>query len=359
MNLRYIPPVRALLVLLALAVAAPPAAAQTPIRRPGTSPISGITIRTSLEVLVLTGTTPARQARVCVGVLGDQSKFGEALTDNSGIARFSGVTPAEDLIITASKRRFSGNVQGVRIEHRMSGTSDRVEVTVANNGPTCATPTRTKALPPSAVLGPPALRGTLRTNAGTFATHRDILLRTHAGSPRDYLEVTGRPTAFRTAQDAAMTGADWRDATIEEDRMYYVGHEITGGDGRKTIWLELANGQGASEQYSVDVDFLEMYQCRVEYERADNALAEMGDPVGDLGIESLTLQRTESKTFNYAWPSENERKRGYGMHLRILRNVGDHAFEVSFGGGFVWNVRRIEPRTGATFRADMRSLRCL
>ena len=76
-------------------------------------------------------------------------------------------------------------------------------------------------------------------------------------------------------------------------------------------------------------------ECRIEYQRADNALAAAGRPDGQLGTETLTLKPGERKVFNTDWKFEKRRNDGsnyYGSHLRILRNTGSLPVRLSLKG---------------------------
>jgi hypothetical protein len=76
-------------------------------------------------------------------------------------------------------------------------------------------------------------------------------------------------------------------------------------------------------------------ECRIEYQRADNAMAGPGRPDGPLGTETLTLKPGETKVFNTDWKFEKRRNDGsnyYGSHVRILRNTGSLPARLSLKG---------------------------
>lgn len=353
-------------VVAALVSVAGIVAAQSQItKKPGVAPppnapkLSG-----RLEVKVMRLSSPPStvpEAVVCVGDADNPQRYGMMIARKDGTAVFTGVPLTTDLLVTASGKHRQQADGGARIEHRMRGASDVAEIAIPwgkGDGPTCTTPGRSKALPADANLNP-SLKAPLRTNAVAIAQQRRVLLFTHKGSPWDYLAVAGKPTHFRTSQNPTLSDATWRSATVTDgERMHFVHHDIQGGDGRKTIYFQLKNSRAWSPPYSVEVNFAELYRCELEYERADNALAPMGEPQGNLGKERLSLLRAESKTLNVAWPSPNEKKRGYGMHLRRARNVGDRPVELTIGGGPVWNKHVLQPGAGAKFRHDLKAVRC-
>jgi len=65
--------------------------------------------------------------------------------------------------------------------------------------------------------------------------------------------------------------------------------------------------------------------CKLDYQRADNMWAPLGKPVGNLGMESITLLDGQTKLFFTDWKYEKLRNDGtnyYGSHLRIATNAG-------------------------------------
>jgi hypothetical protein len=76
-------------------------------------------------------------------------------------------------------------------------------------------------------------------------------------------------------------------------------------------------------------------ECRIEYQRADNAFAAPGRPDGQLGTETLALKPGQTKVFVTDWKYEKRRNDGtnyYGSHLRILRNTGSLPVRLSLVG---------------------------
>lgn len=295
---------------------------------------------------------------VCVGDQDDPRRYGEALSNTNGIARFQGVPISTDLIVTASRHGSFPKRRGERVEFRMRGRFGALDIGLqyGRGGPTCSTPGRRKALPEGADPRP-VLKRPLRTESSVVRQRR-VVLYTDRGSPWDYLDVGGNPTRFRTSQDPTFTGVAWRSASTSNGRMHYVTHDIEGGDGTKTIYLQLRNARGTSDSYSVRVNFVDLYSCVLEYERADNALAPQGVPEGNLGVERVTLTRAQSKTFDTSWPSPHEKQRGYGTHLRRASNPGEHAVEITYGSALFWNEVLVHPGQQYQFKADLKAVRC-
>ncbi|HEX7086322.1 MAG TPA: hypothetical protein VF198_08155, partial [Vicinamibacterales bacterium] len=68
-----------------------------------------------------------------------------------------------------------------------------------------------------------------------------------------------------------------------------------------------------------DIGARRVEYCRLEIHRANNALASEPDPALR---EVVQIPAGTEKRFNSLWPSPNEKRLGYGMHVRRLRNVG-------------------------------------
>lgn len=76
-------------------------------------------------------------------------------------------------------------------------------------------------------------------------------------------------------------------------------------------------------------------ECKIEYQRADNAMAAAGRPDGQLGTETLTLKPGQTKVFATDWKFEKRRNDGtnyYGSHTRIIRNTGSLPVRLSLVG---------------------------
>jgi len=95
------------------------------------------------------------------------------------------------------------------------------------------------------------------------------------------------------------------------------------------------------------------------YQRANTAFAPKGVPEGNLGEEEVRVMIGETKSFDTSWPSPNEKKRGYGMHLRTAKNTGQHPIEVKLREGLVSSVHVYEPGDNYSIKADLVSVRCL
>jgi hypothetical protein len=70
---------------------------------------------------------------------------------------------------------------------------------------------------------------------------------------------------------------------------------------------------------------------KLDYWRADNAMAAAGRPDGNLGMETISLPMGQTKVFVTDWKYEKQRNDGttyYGSHLRIAQNNGDQPVDV-------------------------------
>lgn len=106
--------------------------------------------------------------------------------------------------------------------------------------------------------------------------------------------------------------------------------------------------------------------CSLQYERADNALAALGRPDGDLGVETLALTPGNSVVFDTDW--KYEKRRGdanarFGSHLRRARNTGNAKMIVTVRE-VIDPIRRIDrpdalyAGESASYRADLVEVRC-
>ena len=86
---------------------------------------------------------------------------------------------------------------------------------------------------------------------------------------------------------------------------------------------------------------------KLDYWRADNMWAAFGHPDGNLGMETVTLEAGQKRTFVTDWKHEKQRNDGttfYGSHARRLKNSGTEPIHVSLttwegiGGTFMANI---------------------
>lgn len=348
---------RAILTLLVLVVVSPLVEAQAG-RRPV---MASLTVAVQIPDAATGTLIPARRAFVCVGDSTDTKRFGsKVMTNASGEIAFS-VPIGTAVVVTAwdefssggSRRHTLGGRDVVPVRsraHRVTIAWDR-----SRRGMTCNTPVLTKALP---AVTPLQLGDALRTMPQGLTRTRTVELLTTRVDGYNYIDLTAPATHFRVSQRSDFQGAAWQTASVQQlpargYRMRAVEHEILGGDGRKTIYMQLKNDTGSSPVSQVVVAYVDMYACRLIYGRAPSALAQFR-----MAAETLTVMRAGSKTLDVSWPSPNEGKPGYGMHLRWARNVGEHPIELTVGGGVLWNKVVLEPRDTKTFKADMRAVRC-
>ncbi len=302
---------------------------------------------------------PMRKAFVCVGDSTDTRRFGyKQMLNDSGEVRFDGIPLGANLVVTAFlEESLRRPPLGGRTLTNMRSTREVAEVhwNLWEGGPTCNTPVRSKPLPES--VATPQLQGRLATTPGPLARVRPVELFSETGSAGNYLAVSGGATEYRTSQRSDFAGASWITAArmpgVQPPGIRPIKHEISGAAGRKTIYVQLRSESGPSPVYSVQVDFLDLYTCTLTYRRAPNATADY-----TMAEEQITLVRAQSKTLDVAWPSSNEGKPGYGMHLRRAYNTGEHPIELTVGGGLVWNTVVLQPGKSRYIRADMRAVRC-
>jgi uncharacterized membrane protein len=309
-----------------------------------------------------TGTLiPARRAFVCVGDSTDTKRYGSKVMTNATGEIALSVPIGTAIVVTAWDEFSSGGIRRYTLggrevvpirsrTHRVTISWDR-----SRRGMTCNTPVLTKALP---TVTPLRLGDGLRTMPQGLSRTRSVELLTTRVNGYNYIDLTAPATHFRVSQRSDFRGAAWQAASVHPlptrgYRMRSVQHEILGGDGRKTIFLQLRNDAGSSPVSQVGVDYVDLYACRLIYRRAPNAMETL-----TMAEETLTVMRAASKTLDVSWPSPNELRPGYGMHLRWARNNGDHPIELTVGGGVLWIKAVLDPRDSERFRADLRTVRC-
>ncbi|WP_298269254.1 hypothetical protein [Gemmatimonas sp.] len=300
---------------------------------------------------------PANAYRVCVGTPRDLQAYGIAATDPSGSAQFPDAPELGDLLISIEAVLSSNVMYGASVTHAAVPTRRQITVDLAPNW-MVRCPGATRRTVPG-LLDSSGIDGTLQHTGTPVAVSRNLTFFTTTTSGVRTLGVTGLAREFRTRQDDLPFG-EWRRATVTQgNQLAGVVHPITGPNGRKTVTLQLRNGRfGVSPMYTVNVDFVEIYFCNVRYQRADHALAPFGVPEGSLGAEDLRLTLGERKTFDTAWPSPNEKRRGYGMHLRTALNTGEHAIELTVRRVGTTEAVTIAPGVRQSFQADLVSARC-
>jgi hypothetical protein len=301
-----------------------------------------------------------KRAFVCVGDSTDTKRYGvKQMLNDAGEIVFS-VPYGASILVTAYNEEGGRNryTIGSRVATTVRSRSQRVPV-IWNGwerGMTCDRPVLSKSLPGGDEA--PRLRATLRTLPQTLSRTRDIEILTTTRSGTAYLEVGGIPRQFRISQRSDFAGAAWQDARVlpsptGENLMRAIPFELAGGDGRKTIYVQLRNDAGVSPASQVVVNYVDLYTCRLRYQRAPNALERL-----TMAEETLAVVRGQSKTLDVAWPSANEGKPGYGMHLRWAKNAADHPIELTVGGGLVWNKVTLDRNESRSFKADLRAVRC-
>ena len=100
----------------------------------------------SVSVTVLDGNSPVSGARVCLGSLGSRAAIGTALTDASGVARFS-QSPSSTFLVTASLSN-----RGAEASVAPTGTASTVTLRLGVGGPTCTGPAPNLTLPEGSAI---------------------------------------------------------------------------------------------------------------------------------------------------------------------------------------------------------------
>ncbi len=291
-------------------------------------------------------------AMICVGDSTDPRRYGvtQMLSDESE-KTIDALPIGQPLLVTVYDEH-TGWRTGTRVVRQMAGPGERLVVVLDSwvAGPTCSTPGRSKPLPGTGTR--PYLPTSLVAPGGGLARTRTVELYNETGPVSRVIRFTGAPSHYRVSQRSDFAGAAWQPIQASH-AMRALRHEITGSDGRKRIHFQMKNAAGTSPVYTLEVNFVELYACELKYARAPNAMQTMTMPA-----ESLRVMRASSKTLDVAWPSANEGKPGYGMHLRWARNEGDHPIELTVGGGLAWSRVVLQPRDHRTFRADLKGVRC-
>lgn len=327
---------------------------------------------TALTVKVLARDAPnaptytVARAWVCVGDARDPKRYGtQQMANPTGEITFHGIPLGVEVLVTAwmewgSATNYRGGRTTVQIPDRSFNA--RAEVVFEfSRGPTCLTPGLSKEAAPTRTDPFIELdKHPLKTlPGGPLIRSRELsifnLEHAHSDPNRARLiSVRNAPTEYRTSQNSSFSGASWRTMQRSDGAYRQISHQISGNDGRKTVYIQFRNSAATSPTYALEFDFLDLYECNLEYGRAHNAL----ESNSTLGREQVRLLRAQSKMLNVAWPSPNESQPGYGMHLRWARNMGDHPIVLSVGGGVIWNEVILEPGKWKEFRADMRGVRC-
>jgi hypothetical protein len=295
--------------------------------------------------------------RVCVGTARDWQAYGIVATDPQGQAQFPNAPPLGELVIHVEQALRTNVMFGASVTYQ-SGPGRRqltVDVTPDNEVRCPGAPRR--SMPE--LNDSTGIVGTLQHTGTPVAVSRTLTFFTTTAGGVRALNVRGFAVEYRTKQDEGVF-SDWRRATQGQGTLTGVTHQITGNNGRKSVTLQLRNGRFAvSPMYPVSFDFVEIYFCELQYRRADHALAPAGVAEGAIGLESLRLQMGERKAFDTTWPSPNEKRPGFGMHLRTATNVGDHAVELTVRRLGQIETITLAPGGRQSFQADLVSARCL
>jgi hypothetical protein len=301
------------------------------------------------------GAALGRGFKVCVGTKINHQEYGMMFNNDNGQASFADVPMLGPILISVEPMQESNVRYGAEVELNNIGNQD-VDVQVQPNWQARCPGVAQRIIPRA--TGRPGIIGTLRHSGGLIVPSRRVqFFTTSAGANEPYVEVTGRPTEFRTFEAPLWSG--WQSLNVTNgNQARLVTHDIRGGNGSKSIRVQFRNSALMSEEYQVGFDFVELYFCELTYQRANTAFAPKGVPEGNLGEEDVRVMIGETKSFDTSWPSPNENKRGYGMHLRTAKNKGTQPIEIKLRLAGVSSVHRIEPGFNYSTQADLLSVRC-
>lgn len=261
------------------------------------------------------GVAPVGGATVCAGTATEPAKYGRLTTNSGGQVTFTDL-PGTQVVITAHKTGFTGQRKTAPAHG-----NDQFRLQAGTGGPSCPVapfPTERAQITMTAIRS-----FTINNDAADVEVGRGVHL---------WIEWTGAPpTQYRVSERAGFPGASWqrwgppRPVPGRTWRPGYLFQDQTPGE--KTIYVQLRNAHGQTSAIVSDRIRLraaasapQAGSCRLEIHRASNALAFEPDPALR---ETVTIQAGSERRFNSAWPSPNESRRGFGMHVRRLRNVGE------------------------------------
>lgn len=295
--------------------------------------------------------------RVCVGTARDWEAYGMVATDNFGQAQFPNAPANGELRIHVEKSTRSSVMHGATLTYPIGPSRRELTVHLVPGLEVSCPGAPTRSIPEW--TDSTGIVGTLQHTGTPIAVSRTLTFFTTTAGGVRALNVRGFASEYRTKQDEGGF-SDWRRATQGQGMLSGVTHQITGEDARKTVTLQLRNGNFAvSPMYSVSFDFVDMYFCTLQYRRADHALAPPGVPEGAIGVETVRLQRGVREAFDTTWPSPNEKRPGFGMHLRTAIALGGHAVELTVRRGGITETTTLAPGVRQVFAADLVSARCL
>ena len=346
------------LLVLATLLVSPVASAQLTPPIPGKTGTAGaplvITLRNVQNQLVTGG------YYVCVGTSLDHQQYGMFFTNRLGQVSFADAPTRGTILVSVAPINNDGS--GIRYGAELevdAGASRALDVKLATNWSARCPGVARRTI--AGMNARPTIVGSLRYIGSSIVPSRRLrFYTTSSGSDEPYVEVSGQPNEYRTFQGPEGWSA-WRTLTVTDgNHARFMTHDIRGNNGPKEIRVQMQNTStaGLSPEYTVNVTFVEIYSCELEYQRANTAFAPLGVPEGNLGKEVVTVMMGDTKTFDTGWPSPNENRRGYGMHLRIAKNTGQHAVDVTIRTAGVSNTQRIGRDSTFRYLADLVQVRC-
>jgi hypothetical protein len=297
-----------------------------------------------------TSNTMISGATVCVGTPEEPSKYGYKTTNAQGRADFTNV-PATDVVVTATRSGFRG---ASKTDPGTSySRSVRMNLFSGSGGPTCPFPLQTSRTAIITVIEIPSF--SLNNGADIVPAGRAVeLWAVWKGAA---------PTHYRASESASLSGAQWQPFQASGSRPTY--RFADNRSGTKTVFFQLRGAQGQTSAVVRDDITVRATRtprqgpapCRLQIQRADNSLS--SDPNPAL-TETVQIAAGETKQFNSSWPSPNEKRLGFGMHVRRLRNAGPwpmivvSTFNLAPAALFT-----LEPNESRSVRFDLDKVTCV
>lgn len=303
------------------------------------------------------GTSPIAGATVCVGTSAEPAKYGRLTTNSSGQVNFPEV-PGTELLVTAHKPGFRGRSKTAPASNW--SRVERIGLQPGSGGPACPAPLPTTGQAEVTI-----------TTIRSFSIN-DNAAEMQAGAPAQlWVEWTGAaPAQYRVSERSGFPGAAWRrwgPPRPVPGRTWRPAYQFQDqSPGEKTIYIQLRNAHGRTSaivsdrirlEAGADIGARRVESCQVEIHRADNALSSEPSPALR---EVVRIPANTERRFNSAWPSANEKRPGYGMHVRRLRNLGPYPVIVhsTIGADLRISMFVMQPNESRSVRFDLDRIGC-
>ncbi|HEY0872432.1 MAG TPA: carboxypeptidase-like regulatory domain-containing protein [Vicinamibacterales bacterium] len=297
-----------------------------------------------------TSNTMISGATVCVGTAEEPSKYGYKTTNAQGRADFTNV-PATEVLVTATRSGYRGASKTDPATNY--SRSVRMNLFSGSGGPTCPFPVQTTRTAIITIIQIPSF--SLNNGADTVPAGTAVeLWATWKGAT---------PTHYRASENSRFSGAQWQPFQTSGPRPTYRFADTRSGT--RTVFFQLRGAQGQTSAVVRDDITVRATRtprqgpapCRLQIQRADNALS--SDPSPAL-TETVQIAVGATKQFNSSWPSPNEKRLGFGMHVRRLRNMGPwpmivvSTFNLAPAAMFT-----LEPNESRSVRIDLDNVTCV